>query len=140
MTVQAILLPLFVQVGLTFVLMFLMGQARLGALRQGDVGMRDIALGQKAWPARAQQISNAYHNQFEMPVLFYVIVILAMATRKADLLFVALSWLFVLSRLAHAFVHGTTNNLRIRFGLFTIGAILLLVMWAIFAFRILIGP
>ena len=37
MSVQAILIPMFVQVGLTFVLLFWMGALRLSAIRTGQV-------------------------------------------------------------------------------------------------------
>src|SRR3954462_9625444 len=85
MTLQAILLPLFVEVGLTFFLMFWMAGMRTSAIRRGDVKMRDIALGQPAWPEPETKAANAYHNQFQLPVLFYVLTILAIIARKADL-------------------------------------------------------
>lgn len=137
MTVDAILLPLFVQVGLTFVLLFWMGRERVGSVRRGEVAVPDIALRQPAWPERATQMGNAYHNQFELPLLFYVLVILALFTRKADLLFVVLEWMFVVSRLAHAAIHITSNDVRRRFTAFVVGVIILLVMWIVFALRIL---
>ena len=84
MTVDAILLPLFVQVGLTFFLLFWMGFVRIGALKRREVAVPDIALRQPAWPERPTQIANAYHNQLELPLLFHVLVILALFTRKAD--------------------------------------------------------
>ena len=136
MTVDAILLPLFVQVGLTFFLLFWMGSVRVGALRQGEVGMRDIALRQPAWPERPTQIANAFHNQLELPLLFYVLVLLALFTRKADTLFVVLAWMFVTTRLVHAAIHVTSNNVRRRFFAFLVGAIILLIMWIVFALRI----
>ena len=136
MTVDAILLPLFVQVGLTFFLLFWMGTVRVGALRRREVAMRDIALGQPAWPARPTQIANAFHNQFQLPLLFYVLVILAMFTRKADTFFVVLAWMFVTSRLAHAAIHVTVNDVQRRFYAFLIGAVILLIMWIIFILRI----
>ena len=49
-----------------------------------------------------------------MPVLFYVLTVLAVITKQADLLFVLLAWVFVLSRLAHAYIHVTSNDLRLR--------------------------
>ena len=54
------------------------------------------------WPARANQVANAFSNQFELPVLFYVLTILAIATRHADILFVTLAWLFVVFRIGQA--------------------------------------
>ena len=81
-------------------------------------------------------LANSYHNQFELPVLFYAIVALALITRKADLVFVLLSWVFVVSRLVHAFIHATSNRVSQRFFVFLIGAIVLMIMWIVFALRI----
>jgi hypothetical protein len=139
-SVPAILAPVFAQVLLTVVLMLLMGRRRFAALGAGTARPEAIALGERAWPAPALQAANAYHNQFELPVLFYALVPLAMITRKADLLFVVMAWLFVALRYAHALVHATSNVLRLRFGLFVAGAVVLGLMWAIFALRILSGP
>ncbi len=139
MTYPAILAPLFVEVALTFVLLFWMGSLRLSALRSGAVHPRDIALREPNWPPRPLQIHNAYLNQLELPVLFYVLTILALVTRHADLLFVLLAWVFVVLRLVHAYVHVTDNDVPRRGSVFAAGAIVLMVMWAIFMIRILLG-
>ena len=139
MTLDAILLPVFVQVGLTFFLLIWMGRQRLGSVKRGEVTVPDIALGQRAWPEGATQAGNAYHNQFELPLLFYVLVTLALFTRKTDVLFVVLAWMFVTSRLAHAAIHVTSNDVRRRFTAFLVGFIVLLVMWIVFALRILLA-
>ena len=136
MTVDAVLLPVFVQVFVTFVLMFSMAHARVGALRRREVEIPDIALRQPAWPERATQVANAFHNQLELPLLFYVLVILALFTRKTDTFFVVLAWMFVASRLVHAGIHVTSNDVQRRFFAFLVGAIILLIMWVIFALRI----
>jgi hypothetical protein len=143
MTVQAILLPVFAQVALTFLLAVWLLRERAGALRRGEVRPGDIILGQPAWPARATQVANSFHSQLQLPVLFFVLVILAMMTRKADLLFVAMSWLFVASRILHVAVHTGPNRLGPRFAAYAAGFLLLLAMWVIFALRILtagVGP
>ncbi|RDV01892.1 MAPEG family protein [Undibacter mobilis] len=139
MSIKMILLPLFIQVALTFVILFWMARSRIGALKAGQVKMGDVALGQTAWPTHAQQVSNNYHSQLQLPVLFYVLTLLAIATRQADLLFVVMAWLFVVSRLAHAYVHTTTNYMRHRFNAFAAGVFILLAMWVIFAVRILLA-
>ena len=139
MSIQAVLLPVFVQVALTFALMFWMGSVRVASISRGETKIRDIALGQQAWPERPTQIANCYHNQFQLPVLFYVLVALALFTRKADLLFVVLAWLFVLLRLAHAYVHVTSNHVPTRFRWYLTGAVVLLLLWIVFAVRILFG-
>jgi hypothetical protein len=139
MSISAILAPVFVQVGLTLVLLTWLAVLRAQALRSGAVRPGDIALRQRAWPERAEQIGNAFANQLELPLLFYVLVILALLTRKADLAFVVLSWMFVATRLVHAFVHTGSNVVPIRGGIFGIGLLILLLMWIIFAARILLA-
>jgi hypothetical protein len=139
MSLPVVLLPLFVQVLLTFGLWFWMAWHRTRAIRSRTVHMRDIALREPNWPPQVLQVGNAAHNQLELPMLFYVLTILSIITRHADLIFVVLAWLFVLSRLAHAYVHTTSNDMRQRGPLFGIGLLVLLIMWVIFIVRILSG-
>jgi len=139
MSIQSVLLPVFVQVALTFVLLFWMAQVRVAAVRRGEVHPRDIALRQPSWPKRETQIANAYHNQLEQPALFYVLTILAIITKHADLLFVILAWIYVVLRLAHAYVHVTSNHVGRRFMVFAASVFVLLLMWLIFAVRILLN-
>jgi hypothetical protein len=136
MSIPAILAPVFAQVTLTFFLLFWLGRSRVAVLRAREVRMKDVALGQKAWPDRILQIGNAYNNQFETPVLFYALVALAILTRKADFWFVAMSWLYVLVRVVHAYIYTTSNVVSRRFQVFAAGTIVLMFMWLIFALRI----
>jgi hypothetical protein len=139
MTIQSILLPLFVQVALTFVLLFWAEYLRVGAVRRGEVNPRDIALREPRWGERETKVANAFQNQLELPVLFYVLTILAWITKQADLLFVLLAWVFVVLRLLHTAIHVTSNNVTRRFAVFLAGAIVLAIMWTIFVVRILLA-
>ncbi len=139
MSISAVLLPVLVQVGLTFILLFRMGRSRLAHLRTGEVQVKDIALGERNWPKRILQLQNSYQNQFELPVLFYALVALALITRKADLVFVVMAWLFVASRLVHAYIHTTSNKIAWRFQSFVVGVLILAAMWVIFGIRIFVA-
>jgi hypothetical protein len=139
MSIEAVLLPLFVQVTLTFVLLYAMGYLRTRAFMAGAVREADIALREPNWPARATQVANAFSNQLEVPVLFYVLTILAWITRHADLTFVVMAWAFVILRLIHAAIHVSDNHVGRRGAVFATGAIVLTLMWAIFMVRILFG-
>lgn len=138
MSVQVVLLPVFVLVGLTFALLLWMGGARRQALVGGETKIRDIALGQQNWPARTTQIGNSFANQFELPLLFYVLIALALPLRHADLVMVLLSWVFVVTRFAHAGIFVTSNDLRHRSLAWFAGALVLFAMWLYFALRILL--
>jgi hypothetical protein len=139
MSIQMILAPLFVEVLLTFVLLYWTAGLRVTAVRRGEVHPRDIALREQKWPKRSTQIANAYHNQLELPVLFYVLTVLAIITRHADLLFVLLAWVFVVLRLAHAYVHVTSNRVTRRFQMFASAALVLTLMWIVFIVRIMLA-
>ena len=142
MTIQTVLLPVFVQVLLVFILLFWMAYQRQGAFRRGDTHPRDIALRESNWPKPAMQAAHSFSNQFELPVLFYVVVILAWITRKADMAFVILEWVFVLTRFGQAYVHNTSNQVVTRGKIYGVGALALLLMWLILMVRVLIaaGP
>ena len=129
MTIAAALLPLFAQVGLTMALLLWLGRLRVPAVRAGAVHMRDIALGEQHWPKRALQASNAFSNQFELPVLFYVAVLIAIVADAVSATFVVLSWLFVVSRMGHALIHITTNNVPRRSFVFAVGFVFLAALW-----------
>lgn len=139
MSIPAVLLPVFILIALTFALLTWMGYSRTSSVRRGEVKIRDIALRQPNWPQHSTQLGNAYHNQLELPVLFYVLVAFALITRQADLLFVAMSWIFVVLRLLHAYIMVTTNYVPRRAQVHFIGFAVLVLMWIIFAIRILVN-
>src|SRR5882757_10878949 len=129
MSVQMVLLPVFVLVGLAFALLLGMVSARTGALKSRQTNLKDIALGQSNWPERATQIGNCFSNQFEIPVLFYILIALALPLRHADLFIVLMSWVFVVTRLLHAGIFTTSNNVQQRGMVWFAGALVLLAMW-----------
>lgn len=139
MSLQAVLLPLFAEIALTFALLVWLAVLRTRSLFSRDVREGDIALGQKAWPEHITKIANSFQNQLELPVLFYVLVILAIIAHKADFLFVVLSWVFVASRFVHAFIHTGSNVVRLRGAVYGVGLVILIVMWIVFAVRVLVS-
>jgi hypothetical protein len=133
-----VLLPVFVLVGLTFALLLWMATARGRALTSREVGFKDIALGQQNWPERATKIGNCFSNQFEIPVLFYILIALALPLRHADFFIVLMSWVFVVTRFAHAGIFVTSNDVRTRSLAWFAGVLVLLAMWIYFALKILL--
>jgi hypothetical protein len=137
MSVQTVLLPVFVLVGLTFFLLIWMGAARRGALVSGQAKARDIVLGQQNWPTRPTQIANCFANQLEIPILFYVLIAITLPLRQADLVIVLLSWVFVVTRFVHAGIFVTSNDLNQRSLAWFAGVLVLFAMWLYFAIKIL---
>jgi hypothetical protein len=133
-----VLLPVFVLVGLTFFLLIWMGGARRNALVGGQTRIRDIALGQPNWPERSTQIANCFANQFEIPVLFYILIAIALPLRRTDLVIVLLSWVFVVARFVHAGIFVTSNDLNRRSLAWFAGVLVVFAMWVYFALKILL--
>ena len=82
MSSQMVLMPVFVLVGLTFALLFWMAGERGRSLKAGEAKIKDIALGESNWPVRATQIGNCFSNQFELPLLFYILIAIVLPLRQ----------------------------------------------------------
>ena len=106
MSLKAMLLPVFAQLTLTFVLLFWMSYLRIQAIRHGQVDPTKVSLREPNWPPRATQVGNAFQNQLETPLLFYVLTLLALITETADSILWVLSWMFVLARMLDQKVTG----------------------------------
>lgn len=120
-----VLLPVFVLVALTFALLFGMTRTQRGAPASSA-------------PNRATQLADCYRDQFELPVLFYLLIALALPLRRADLIIVMLSWVFVVTRFAHAGIFVTSNDSAPRSTAWLASALVLFAMWLYFALKLLL--
>lgn len=138
MTQVAILYPLFVQIFLTFAVLISLAFARGRAIRkiEGGRGNAELAMGRVAWPDDAAKRAANLGNQFELPVLFYVVVILALVVKGADFPMLVLAWLFVVTRLVHAAIHVGPNDVRWRTPAFALGCLVLMIMWVKLALHV----
>jgi hypothetical protein len=69
-------------------------------------------------PPEVSNPSDNFKNLFEVPVLFYVLVLYLYVTKQVDLLYVNAAWIFVTFRLLHSIVHCTFNLIMLRFYLY----------------------
>jgi hypothetical protein len=67
-----------------------------------------------------------------------VLIALALPLRHADLVIVMLSWVFVVTRFAHAGIFVTSNDVRTSSLAWFAGVLVLFVMWVYFALKILL--
>lgn len=138
MSVSSLLLPVFVQVGLTFLVLLRLAMLRQMAFRAG-LNPQDVAMREPNFPPSAVQASHCYQNELELPMLFYVLAALILVTSTNSFVFVLLAWVFVLTRIVRAYVHLTVNIVRVRGPVFGLGLVVLIAMWVIFAARILVS-
>jgi len=80
-------------------------------------------------PKRHEALEHNYSNLFEVPILFYTIVAIAIATHHIDPTLITLAWLFVGFRIAHTLVHVLYNNVMHRLSVFFAAYVTVGIMW-----------
>lgn len=133
-----LVIPVFFQVMLTLGILFTLGILRYRSVGQRTVNPKDYVLmtGQDQWPVMLQRLSRAFHNQLEVPLLFYVWVLMLLVTEVQASMFLTLAWVYVGLRYLHAFIHIVYNKVIHRFTIFVFSSLLLAVMWVLFIFEI----
>ena len=76
--------------------------------------LSDIALREQRWPARATQFANCFHNQLELPVLFYAVVAFILITSTNSSCSCCSPGSSSLARLVHAYIHTGANDVAQR--------------------------
>ena len=122
--------PIFAMFLLSAFVLVRLFLARVRAARQGEVDVNYFRLYQGAVePRRSAQWARHFANLLEAPVLFYAVCLAASAAHRESLLLVALAWLYVAVRIAHAWVHLTFNGLRWRIRTYMGGWVVLAATW-----------
>lgn len=128
---SAILAPIMILVLWSFVMMFWMAGTRLPAipkLKLGrDAGQRTSDLG-KQMPPHIQWKADNYNHLMEQPTIFYATALVLAILGAGEGLNLALAWAYVGGRIAHSLVHVTSNVVIIRFSLFVLTSLVLLIM------------
>jgi hypothetical protein len=125
---SSILLPILMQVSLTLMMFLILGARKTSAIKSGEVDRQKTALDNNAWPEEVIKVSNNIANQFQTPIIFYVLSILFYLTNTVTLLVVVVCWVYSISRLMHAFVHIGSNFVPARFGIFLVSVVSLFVL------------
>ncbi len=129
MLTKLFLLPLFLHLILIFWVGTRMLKARVKAIRGGTAKMSEIASDSSAWPRKVKLLGNNFDSQFDTPTLWYAVSALVVALQMVDLAFIALSWIFILTRYAHSFVHTGNNDVPSRMRIFMFGLFTVAAMW-----------
>lgn len=127
---------MFTMIVLTFAIAIYLFILRVNAVKKGQVKLSQFRLNNNAdVPDRLVQAARNYSNLFEVPLLFYIAGVVALALHLENTTLIILSWMFVISRLAHSWIHLTSNNVLHRLKAFMFGNICVLLMWAILVWQ-----
>lgn len=131
--------PVLAQVFLTLIMFIVLGIRKARAVKAGEVNRQQSALNNRVWPESVIKVSNNIANQFEAPVLFYVLCSVLYSIDAVGMVTIVLAWVFTLSRFAHAYVHIGSNYVPMRLRLFLLGCFVLIAMLTQVAWKLTIN-
>jgi hypothetical protein len=123
----SILWPTLAQIGWTFLLYAWLTVARTRAVQRGEVDYSCFVLGRDE-PREVARITRNLANQFELPVIFYAVVILLVALGRVTMLDVIAAWVFVAGRVAHTLVQTLTDDVVLRGRVFVVNFLAVVVL------------
>ena len=121
MTQDAIFSPFFATVFLTFLVWVYMYIRRISFITSRKISTKDLAVPGALAQISPPEVSNPsdnLKNLFEIPVLFYALVLYLFVTKQVDTVYVNAAWVFVVFRALHSAVHCTFNLIMLRFYLY----------------------
>ncbi len=127
----AILTPVFALIVWSLIIFLWMYATRMPAMGQADIDPQSVkhpsALS-GILPTKVEAVSDNYNHLMEQPTIFYALCFYLAVSGHADALHVQLAWAYVGLRIAHSMVQNTSNNVMVRFMVFTLSTIMLIVM------------
>lgn len=127
---KLILIPVFVQVLLTSIVMIVMGRRRIRAAKNKEISVSAFKT-MNLTGANEQVIATSrnFDNQFQMPMLYLFSVLFTLQLGLADLAYVILGAFYVVLRIIHTLVHIGSNKVRLRFNVFLFSCVVLWGIW-----------
>lgn len=135
-----IFLPALAMVALTFVVLLVMFRRRVAQMRRDRIHPQTVSTSLEA-AARYTDVAPAdnFRNLFEMPMLFYLALLVAAQTGQTGPLVLGLAWTYVGARVVHSWIHCTYNKVKHRFRAFVVGVLALAALWAVLGYGLLAG-
>jgi len=134
------LTPVLALVAWTLVMWFWMYATRLPAMKEAGIDPQDAAY-PGTWAHRlrpgVRSVADNYNHLHEQPTIFYALMFFAAITGGGDPTALKLAWAYVALRVVHSLVQATFNRVIVRFSVFALATLVLVVMVAREATRVL---
>jgi hypothetical protein len=123
----AILLPFVGTMLLTILVWFYMYSRRIPFIIRNKLTPQQLIASELARlsPPEVANPSDNLKNLFELPTIFYAVVLYLYAAKQVDGLYLGAAWVFFGFRVLHSAVHCTFNFVLLRFWLYAISALAL---------------
>lgn len=130
MEASAILQPV-IALGLwTGVMMIWMYATRIPAIGNAEIPEDQMGhpAGMSLLPSEVRRIADNYNHLFEQPTLFYAVCLTIAVAGHVDAMAVNCAWAFVAIRVVHSLIQSTVNIVLLRFGVFLLSWVALLIL------------
>ncbi len=126
-SVTVLLLPLLAMVGVTLAVWLRLYQLRLDEMKRRRIAPQSLAGSANKGLLLDTRASDNFSNLFEVPVLFYALVLATAVAGVGDALLLGLAWAFVALRAAHSVIQCTYNRVMHRFTAYALATVALFV-------------
>jgi len=140
MGARLIFLPALAMAALTFMVWWRMFFSRIGQMKRERIHPQAVATSAEA-SARLtdSRAADNFRNLFELPVLFYLALVVAALTGQVTSLTLALAWVFVIARVVHSAIQCSYNKVMHRFRAYVLGGLALWTLWGVIGVGLLRG-
>ncbi|GAB3355232.1 MAPEG family protein [Lysobacter tyrosinilyticus] len=138
MTPNSIYLPALAMALLTFAVWWRMYFLRIGEMKRERIHPQAVATSaQLAAKLTDSRAADNFRNLFELPVLFYLALIVAQQAELVSAPVLVLAWIFVALRVAHSWIQCTYNKVMHRFYAYLTGGMVLWMLWGVLGYGLL---
>ena len=139
-TGEVMLYPALAMVALTMGVWLRLFFTRVGEMKRSRIHPQAVALSaQVAARLTDSRAADNFRNLFELPVLFYLALVVAAITSQVTWATLGLAWMFVALRIAHSVIQCSYNKVMHRFKVYFAGGVALWALWGVLAFGLLHG-
>jgi hypothetical protein len=137
---HAIFLPALAMVALTFSVLAVMFRRRVAQLKRDRIHPQKVSTSTQASLLYTDVApADNFRNLFEMPVLFYLALLVAAITDQVTMPVLVLAWSYVAARTLHSVIQCSYNKVIHRFRAFALSAFVLVALWAVLGYGLIAG-
>ena len=128
--------PVMAQLLIPILVLLLNGKRKSADVKSGNFDREKAAMNNEAWSKPVVLTSKNLANQFQLPVIFYVLCLILASIDAVTVTVLVVAWIFVVTRYVHAYVHVSTNYVPVRMRVFLLGTLFLFVLFALTAWAL----
>ena len=136
-----LIFSVFAMVVLVFAVGLRMLLSRIAEMKEKRMDIQVAAATSLQMGSHLQNVQAAdnFKNLFEVPVLFYALITVAIGIDYMPGWLVIGAWMFVLLRCMHSLIHCTYNKVMHRFAAFVLSFLLVIALWIVFVLTLPVG-